>query len=184
MLIRQTISNGVKILIRCNVLDYTYRSIFINYTFGPGVSQLWRVVPCFLTSFVIPEGIEELYHTFEGCERLTIDGITFPSTLKVIEEDTFGGCLAFTGTFEIPETVEKLGYNVFTGCDNLEKVVIPTSVIELTGNPFGVDHSDNYPGTVEYKGTMEQWNQITGASNQLPAGQSPGVCDCPPVRTA
>ena len=136
-----------------------------NYTFGPGVSQLWRVVSRFSTSFVIPEGIEELHHTFEGCERLTIDGITFPSTLKVIEEHTFGGCLAFTGTFEIPETVEKLGNDVFTGCDNLEKVVIPTSVTELTGNPFGVDHSDNYPGTVEYKGTMEQWNQITGASN-------------------
>ena len=136
-----------------------------NYTFGPGVSQLWRVVSRFSTSFVIPEGIEELHHTFEGCERLTIDGITFPSTLKVIEEHTFGGCLGFTGTFEIPETVEKLGDNVFTGCDNLEKVVIPSSVTELTGNPFGVDHSDNYPGTVEYKGTMEQWNQITGASN-------------------
>ena len=136
-----------------------------NYTFGPGVSQLWRVVSRFSTSFVIPEGIEELHHTFEGCERLTIDGITFPSTLKVIEEHTFGGCLGFTGTFEIPETVEKLGSNVFTGCDNLEKVVIPTSVTELTGNPFGVDRSDNYPGTVEYKGTMEQWNQITGASN-------------------
>ena len=136
-----------------------------NYTFGPGVSQLWRVVSRFSTSFVIPEGIEELHHTFEGCERLTIDGITFPSTLKVIEEHTFGGCLGFIGTFEIPETVEKLGSNVFTGCDNLEKVVIPTSVTELTGNPFGVDRSDNYPGTVEYKGTMEQWNQITGASN-------------------
>ena len=136
-----------------------------NYTFGPGVSQLWRVVSRFSTSFVIPEGIEELHHTFEGCERLTIDGITFPSTLKVIEEHTFGGCLGFTGTFEIPETVEKLGNDVFTGCDNLEKVVIPTSVTELTGNPFGVDRSDNYPGTVEYKGTMEQWNQITGASN-------------------
>ena len=54
---------------------------------------------------------------------------------------------------------------MFTGCDNLEKVVIPTSVTELTGNPFGVDRSDNYPGTVEYKGTMEQWNQIIGASN-------------------
>ena len=136
-----------------------------NDTFGPSVSQLWRVVSRFSTSFVIPEGIEELHHTFEGCERLTIDGITFPSTLKIIEEHTFGGCLVFTGTFEIPETVEKLGNDVFTGCDNLEKVVIPTSVTELTGNPFGVDHSDNYPGTVEYKGTMEQWNQITGASN-------------------
>ena len=136
-----------------------------NYSFGPGVTQLWRVVSRFSTSFVIPEGIEELHHTFEGCERLTIDGITFPSTLKVIEEHTFGGCLGFTGTFEIPETVEKLGSNVFTGCDNLEKVIIPTSVTELTENPFGVDRSDNYPGAVEYKGTMEQWNQITGASN-------------------
>ena len=35
-----------------------------------------------------------------------------------------------------------------------------------------------------YKGPDKNGNLCVPEGNQLPAGQSPGVCDCPPVRTA
>ena len=138
-----------------NYLDWEY-----NYTFGPNVTKLGRIVNENAKTFVIPEGIEELEETFAGCELL--ESIQFPSTLKVIGDDTFSCCESLR-QLEIPEGVQELGRSIVTGCINLETVTIPSTVRKFNSDPFAKSYEETFPGNVVYNGTKEQWHQIEGS---------------------
>ena len=138
-----------------NYLDWEY-----NYTFGPNVTKLGRIVNENAKTFVIPEGIEELEETFAGCELL--ESIQFPSTLKVIGDDTFSCCESLR-QLEIPEGVQELGRSIVTACINLETVTIPSTVRKFNSDPFAKSYEETFPGNVVYNGTKEQWHQIEGS---------------------
>ena len=138
-----------------NYLDWEY-----NYTFGPNVTKLERMVNENTKTFVIPEGIEELKETFAGCTLL--ESIQFPSTLKVIGEDTFSCCESLR-QLDIPEGVQEIGRSIVTGCINLETVTIPSTVRKFNSDPFAKSYEETFLGNVVYNGTKEQWHQIEGS---------------------
>ena len=58
----------------------------------------------------------------------------------------------------IPDSVTTIGMNAFSGCTGLTSVTIPAGVIEIDMNAFA---SCSSLTTVNYKGTQEQWEQIS-----------------------
>lgn len=61
----------------------------------------------------------------EVCE--TITKITLPDTVRLIECNAFGACIALVSV-NIPEGVTKIGHDAFCECHSLEKIIIPKSV--------------------------------------------------------
>lgn len=71
---------------------------------------------------ILPEGVEEI----GGFWNSNIESINIPSSVKVIDHAAFL-CSYFTNSdFEIPEGVESIGMNAFSG-SNIKSVTIPAS---------------------------------------------------------
>lgn len=80
---------------------------------------------------------------FAGCPRLCLknesehfileDGVLYDKDKSMI---IYYPIRKGKSTFEIPEGVTCIGKHCFFSCDNLEKIVIPKSVIKLENNPF------------------------------------------------
>ncbi|MBO4901763.1 MAG: leucine-rich repeat protein [Lachnospiraceae bacterium] len=85
-----------------------------------------------LRRVIMPDSLEELG---EGCysDCNSLKTIMFSNKLKTIPDRVFDGCNSLKEV-RIPDTVTKLGtYSpVFGYCSNLEKVVIPKSVKEIS----------------------------------------------------
>lgn len=62
------------------------------------------------------------------------NGIDYPIT--IIGEGAFYRCSNLTGSLIIPNSVKKIDYNAFRGCDGFSGLFIPQSVEVLNGNPF------------------------------------------------
>ncbi len=69
-------------------------------------------------------------------DRLDIQAIEFPSTLKEIGISAFRNCCALKGTIVIPEGVETIRMSAFRYCCNVRKVVVPASVTTIGNNAF------------------------------------------------
>ena len=144
-----------------------------------------------LSKIDLPEGLKTLYESFIGCSSLT--SIEIPSTLEEILSDEYYSYISpfdechslkdvkfregtqkitsrlFYGTqietIEIPNGVKEIATSAFTNCYNLTSITIPNSVTSIGWEAF--DGCNNLT-TVNYKGTEEQWNQIsiTGTGNE------------------
>ena len=96
-----------------------------NYTFYDATG---------LTSITIPAGITKIGssyssgYMFSGCTSLT--SVTFLGNITLLGGYTFERCTSLT-SFEIPNTVEQLGYGVFK-LSGITELTIPTG-IELKG---------------------------------------------------
>ena len=107
-----------------------------------------------ITSFNIPFGIEEIYSAFNGCNNL--NNVTFPSTLKYINQRSFYGCssltnvnlpndLRYIGAYAFqnsglsnivfPDTLLSISSSAFSRC-NISTINVPASVTTIDGNPF------------------------------------------------
>ena len=117
-----------------------------------------------ITSIMIPEGVLSILHnTFRGCTALA--SVTIPNTITFIGENSFSGCTALT-SITIPNNVTSIGgaafsgsglksitwpasvstiaartvgvsyVGMFTGCKNLQTVVIPEGVTKIEPNAF------------------------------------------------
>jgi hypothetical protein len=71
---------------------------------------------------------------FNGCTSLI--SATFTEGLETIGKQSFESC-AFS-TFDIPDTVESIGYRAFNNCKNLTTIVIPANVVSC-----GIDSASN-----------------------------------------
>lgn len=105
-----------------------------------------------------PKGIDTLNlgDNIERIERWSFHNtikqpniLRLPSNLKFIGDTAFMYCNIY-GTLEIPETVEEIEYNAFTGNPNLNKVIIKNDIIlprTVHGTPFGgnptIDETNN-----------------------------------------
>ena len=87
----------------------------------------------FLVSVVIPENVTVISDkAFESQKRLT--SVTFPSTLKVIGEESFEYC--DLRTIRIPDSVTTIGRYAFAYNSNLTDVNIPASIQAIGTSAF------------------------------------------------
>lgn len=116
-----------------------------------------------LTKVNIPEGITIIEAiTFSGCTSLT--NINIPKSVMSIKEGAFDRCTSLT-SINIPENVTRIGNSAFYKCTSLTKVNIPESVTNIENYAFNNCTSLK---TVNYRGTQQQWNQITIGSDNTP----------------
>ena len=87
--------------------------------------------PSGISSYVIPDGITELWHrAFSGCKQL--ESIIVPSTLVKINNQCFVGCSSLK-SFVIPESVTNVGVSAFSGCSGLTSIHIPEATVLSSG---------------------------------------------------
>ncbi|PKM60419.1 MAG: hypothetical protein CVU99_08305 [Firmicutes bacterium HGW-Firmicutes-4] len=89
-----------------------------------------------ITAVYIPEGVEVIKRSmFYKCSRL--ETVTFPSTLKAIEDFAFYGCEALKKIdLDKCKVLEIIGTSSFEGCQAMTGLVIPDAVIEIEEAAF------------------------------------------------
>lgn len=138
-----------------------------------------------LTSITIPDSVTYIgSDAFSGCDKLikTSQGIRYVDTwvigvmnnvviaaevkngTKGIASEAFSRCSGLISV-TIPDSVTSIGEQAFLFCTGLTSVTIGNSVTSIGSSAF-----DGCSGlkTVFYKGSAEQWNEISiGSSNEF-----------------
>lgn len=116
-----------------------------------------------LTSIVIPNSVTSIgEYAFEGCSNLTsitipnsvtfidfgafastgLTSITIPGSVQNIPEDAFANsCLT---SVTIDEGVKSIGAYAFGRCENLSKVILPSTITSIGERAFLTDSGDPY----------------------------------------
>ena len=105
-------------------------------------------------------GLQEIDNeAFSGCYNLT--NIILPNSVTTIGDSAFHNCYNLKSII-IPYSVTSIGDSAFEYCGNLENVTIGSGVTTIGTNAF--NECSNLT-TINYKGTEEQWNEISIGSN-------------------
>lgn len=171
------------------------------YLYDAGIdfmSELKNVpVGCFsgsnINNVTIPNGVTIINRVaFSGCSSLT--SITIPDSITSIDDGAFRSCGSLT-SITIPDSVTSIGENAFASCSSLKSVTIPSSVhlisdfafylcTSLTSvtipdsvTRFGVCAFDSCTSlrTVNFRGTVEQWRNITDTKRAFVGVPAPTV---------
>ena len=86
-----------------------------------------------------------------------IKKVILPKNLKKIDAHEFCHCFTLTD-IEIPDGITSIVSLAFSECTGLTSITIPNSVTSIENNAF---NDCNSLTTVNYRGTEEQWKQIT-----------------------
>lgn len=114
-----------------------------------------------ITSITIPEGVSSIGdNAFKSCSNLV--SVNLPTTITSFGSNAFASCSSLT-EFTIPEGVTDISSFMFMSCTKLGIVNIPTSVTTIGSNAFAM--CTNSTKVINYQGTQEQWNSISGVSN-------------------
>ena len=138
-----------------------------------------------LTSVTIPDSVTSIgYQAFSFCSGLT--SVTIPDSVTSIGEGAFNWCnniirkskgicyvdkwvvgvvYKSLSTAEIENTTRGIADCAFDGCGGLTSVTIPDSVTSIGERAFS---SCSGLKTVFYKGTAEQWKQISIVDSNSP----------------
>ena len=109
-----------------------------------------------LTSVTIPDSVTSIGSSaFYGCGGLT--SVTIPDSVTSIGWEAFIGCSGLTSVI-IGNGVTSIGSNAFNGCSKLTSVIIGNGVTSIGSSAFS---GCSGLKTVFYKGTAEQWKQIS-----------------------
>ena len=109
-----------------------------------------------LINIIFPKWITSISgYGFSDCDSLT--SLTIPDGFTSIGDYAFLGCDSLTN-ITIPDSVTEIGIQAFSGCSSLTSVTIPDSVTSIRDRAFSGCSSLT---TVNYKGTQEQWGQIS-----------------------
>ena len=121
---------------------------------------------CELTSIIVVEGNSK-YHSVGNCliETATktlilgckTSAIPTDGSVTSIGYEAFRGCTGLT-SITIPDSVTSIGDWAFTSCSGLTSVTIPDSVTSIGNSAFYDCYSLD---TINFEGTIEQWNAIT-----------------------
>lgn len=155
-----TIPGGVT-----NISDFAfnYCSALISVTIPSGVGSIGDCAfqhCASLTEVNIPDGVKSIGVTaFQKCTSLK--SITIPCSVTFIGSGAFNGCYALTEV-SIPDGVTSLGKAAFGSCSALKNVTIPSSVTSIGGLAFA--HGKSLTA-VTYKGTKEQWGNVSKGDN-------------------
>lgn len=117
-----------------------------------------------LDKFYVPSTVTSLgAYAFYGCKSLTNVQFANNSQLSIIGESAFRECPALTSII-IPDKVTKLDSTMFFKCTSLTYVVLPSGITDIGPEVF---HTCSNLDTVYFKGTAEEWNNISvGYSNE------------------
>ncbi len=73
------------------------------------------------------------YGAFAECK--SIETLTIPRSVKVIEDNAFSQCSQLTNV-DLHDSLVRMGANAFRGCSSLTSVIIPNSLKELSTGTF------------------------------------------------
>lgn len=109
-----------------------------------------------LSSVIISDSVTSIAHgTFSYCSSLS--SITIPNSVSRIGYEAFSGCTALE-SIVIPNSVNRIDFKAFIDCSSLTSVTIPSNVAIIGSETFSNCSSLS---TIDYMGTVEQWNAIT-----------------------
>lgn len=83
-----------------------------------------------ITAVKIPDSVEYIGTSFQGCTALT--SVNLPKDLTTISGYTFSGCTSLE-TLEIPETVREINLHAFEGTPFLEKLIKQDPLVVING---------------------------------------------------
>ena len=102
----------------------------------------------------------------------SLNQVVLPNNLQEIGKYAFYGCTALTN-IEIPSTVTSIGYEAFYGSSGLTSIGIPSSVTRIEEWVF---YECSSLKTVNYTGTMAQWQQISIVSYNMQLTNATIIC--------
>ncbi len=127
-------------------------------------------------NIVIPEGIRNIDSLAFAASSL--ESVVLPKSLKKLADNAFVDCkelkrVDFNGYTEVPygmfhnarsltevvglENITAIGDYAFTGCDSLEEITIGAALTEIGQQAFYANFNLK---TINFAGTVEQWNAI------------------------
>lgn len=90
-----------------------------------------------------------------GDEPLT--DVVVPDEITEIPQGPFN-CMMNIERVTIPDSVKSIKGDAFVGCDSLKRILLPASITKFENRTFNLDQV-----LIRYRGTKEQWDQITGS---------------------
>ena len=133
--------------------------------------------------FVVPDGVEEIadaafefsYHLKEVklpdglkvignrafLDSTSLEKINIPNSVTDIGGNAFHGCAI--NFIELPDGIFEIESYTFQSCSNLTSAIIPNSLSTMF---FGAFYECNSFDTIYYKGTEEEWEEITIDSDE------------------
>lgn len=127
-------------------------------------------------NIVIPESIRNI--DSEAFAASSLESVVLPKSLKKLADNAFVDCkklkrVDFNGYTEVPygmfhnarsltevvglENITAIGNYAFTGCDSLEEITLGAGLTEIGQQAFYANFNLK---TINFAGTVEQWNAI------------------------
>lgn len=78
------------------------------------------------------------------------ESISFPNTVKYIEEGAFSWCLSLSGKVLLPDSLEYLGRDAFKNCHSVKTISLPSSVQKIEHH--ALQNSKYWQATIVFSG--------------------------------
>ena len=125
-----------------------------------------------LTSIVIPKSVTDIGNgAFYGCWSL--ESIDIPKGITEVKNSTFSVCSSIASVV-VPNGVTRIGDMAFSRCNSLTTIEIPSTVKSIGTWAFWCQNLS----TINYKGTIEQWKEITKDDEWLLTNKKDLVVHC------
>lgn len=130
-----------------------------------------------LEKISIPSSVTEIQESaFSHCENL--NPVQIYGSVHIIGQNAFHSCTSLSEIY-FPDGLVEIGNYAFEECKNLHYMRIPASIKNIGGHIVSSTGGLNEPyqlvRTIDYAGSKDAWDQITGSARDLVIG---GVVHC------
>lgn len=131
-----SLNDGVLVIERREGLGATDQDTGEMYDFGSSTPTPWGDRAEEIRKLVIREGAASIgANAFRDCTALTDISEAFPSTVTVIGENAFRGCLGLRGELTLAENITVVGANAFADCPGLTEIILSDKTGDLNVSP-------------------------------------------------